>query len=259
MNTVRQTYSHNNIEMLRDSLFEKVQNGKAIKFSVMVDSIPAVSNSDDINRFDDYLKYLRSDTKEVMFRIYPHPNSFNCSKYIFELASSKSDKPELSIKEIVAQQVERERHIMKIESLSEKLEDAKNQVSELKSELDDKNDQILKLQDGLEKQQNESPKTGDSLGHIAGVALEGIIKRNPALLKAIPGGEGLAGAFTPQESNSSNEKETPVEYEEQQDSFLVQLRQVFSEDEYNTLFRLIDLFAKDKPLLSEASELFLNQ
>lgn len=259
MKTIRQTYSHNNLEMLRDSLFDKVQNGQQIKYSIMVDSIPAVHSTDNIDKFDDYLRYVDKSTKEIMFRIFPNPNNFNCLKYIFEIATTKHEDSKINVQEIVAQQVERERHIMKIESLSEKLSDEKDKVAQLKLEVSEKDIEIEKLQEGIEKLQNKGASSNNTLGHVAGLAFEGFIKRNPNILNSIPGADGLAGALNDQNTTESSEQKTEVQFKEQEDHFLAKLANAFSQTEYNKLFELIDLFANDKASLIKAYELFLNQ
>jgi predicted RNase H-like nuclease (RuvC/YqgF family) len=94
------------------------------------------------------------------------------------------------------------------------------EIQELKAKLTDAEEYITTLENSVEDLKTNGTKAKAGWGEIASVALEGIIRRNPQLLTAIPGGEALAGILSesPQQNAIEDTPQSEVSFQPKTES-----------------------------------------
>lgn len=198
MGSSKSIYDPVKVGKIKHLLFNFQQKGSPRSFEVFVDEMKVVDRSDNPEDFDTYLDFMDEDTKYIRFIIYSNPNSPRNEQYYFEMnpSSPKSFSNELSGFELETKMDEKisvERN--KWETEQRQKEQAK-EIEELKAKLTDAEQYIETLENSVEDLKTNGTKAKAGWGEIASVALEGIIRRNPQLLTAIPGGEALAGILS---------------------------------------------------------------
>lgn len=211
MGSSKSIYDPVKVGKIKHLLFNFQQKGSPRSFEVFVDEMKVVDRSDNPEDFDTYLDFMDEDTKYIRFIIYSNPNSPRNEQYYFEMnpSSPKSFSGELSGFELETKMDEKisvERN--KWETEQRQKEQAK-EIEELKAKLSDAEQYIETLENSVEDLKTNGVKAKAGWGEIASVALEGIIRRNPQLLTAIPGGEALAGILSESNPPQKAIEETP--------------------------------------------------
>jgi hypothetical protein len=222
MGRSRSIYDPIKVEKIKHLLFNFQQKGSPRSFEVYVDEMKVVDRSDNPEDFDTYQDFMDEDTKYIRIIIYYSLNSPRNEQYFFELNPSKS-KPfsgELSGFELETKIDEKlivERS--KWETEQRQKEQAK-EIQELKAKLTDAEEYITTLENSVEDLKTNGTKAKAGWGEIASVALEGIIRRNPQLLTAIPGGEALAGILSesPQQKAIEDTPQSEVSFQPKTES-----------------------------------------
>ncbi len=211
MGSSKSIYDPVKVGKIKHLLLNFQQKGSPRSFEVYVDEMKVVDRSDNPEDFDTYQDFMDEDTKYIRFIIYCNPNSPRNEQYYFEMnpSSSKSFSNELSGFELdtkIDEKLLTERH--KWETEQRQKEQAK-EIEELKAKLTDAEQYIETLENSVEDLKTNGTKAKAGWGEIASVALEGIIRRNPQLLTAIPGGEALAGILSESNPPQKAIEETP--------------------------------------------------
>jgi hypothetical protein len=204
MGSSKAIYDPVKVEKIKHLLFNFHQKGSPRSFEVYVDEMKVVDRTDNPEDFDTYLDFMDDDTKYIRFILYYSLNSPRNEQYYFEINPNKSksfsgDLSGFELETKIDDKILTERQ--KWETEQRQKEQAK-EIEELKAKLTDAEEYITTLENSVEDLKTNGTKAKAGWGEIASVALEGIIRRNPQLLTAIPGGEALAGIL----SESPNQK-----------------------------------------------------
>lgn len=199
------------LDKIKHLLFNFQQKGSPRSFEIYVDEMKVVDRSDNPDDFDTYQDFMDDDTKYIRIIIYYSLNSPRNEQYVFEtnLNRTRGNSNELSGFELETKMDEKitvERN--KWETEQRQKEQAK-EIEELRSKLSDAEEYISTLESSMEDLKTNGSKTKAGWGEIASVALEGIIRRNPQLLTAIPGGEALAGILSESNPPQKEIEDTP--------------------------------------------------
>jgi FtsZ-binding cell division protein ZapB len=312
MALVQEKFSQDLIEGIQQYLINSFEQNESEEYEILVDKFKVVKRTKDIARFEQYENFVKPTTKTVTIIIYEGSSNRN-TKHILYLSgevpfgeeenknkssntnqTSKSNETQPShalqglsgfeIDNRINEKVKQAKDGWQMELLEKELSELKIEVQDLQDEIDDLEEENEALKTRIEERKN---KLGElHLGDIAGVAIENIVRRNPEILEAIPGAEGLAGLVikdnaqkerlrlqaksdnnghleegnisiksktdnnADEETNndeSSEHLKTVLNPEEQNYfEFIQMLRQRFKEDEMDEVFLIIESLAKDK-------------
>ena len=193
-------YDQQKIDRLKQFLENMVERGQPRPYEVFVDSLKVIPKTQDLKEFDNYEAFVNEETEKLRIVIYNTSASPRNDQYCFLLngASPKQGLhgvEEKSLGAIVQEKLdERDREHAykrlneKYEEQAKKLEDAEDYIEELEQK-------VVDIQAGKDKRML-------NIGELGGAMLNGLIKSNPALLKALPGGEALAGLFAEDGANT---------------------------------------------------------
>lgn len=87
--TIKEPYSRERLENLRNIVSRFRKNGKGKRYSIIVDGEMVIPKTDDPDQFDEYLDYVNHLTYYVEVRTY-FGNSPNCNIYRFDLRENPS-------------------------------------------------------------------------------------------------------------------------------------------------------------------------
>ena len=256
----KEKFTDDRMRKLYDYLKANADFGDPVDYEILVDGFRAVRRTDDVNRFNLYESFVNPSTKgvEVLFYV---GNSNNNEKHIFTFEDGEPKETGLSGIEIdqrIQDGIEREKKSWQFDELKKKNKELEQEVTELEAEVATLNAE-LKITEGKKK---ESSMNG-FLGEMGSAFVESLIRRNPALLSKIPGGDALAGMI---EEDNKRIEETPQEEEpevtfrakpednkEAQEAlgFVNYLRQRFDKEQFGKLNLLIDLLADAPEKLDE--------
>ncbi len=256
----KEKFTDDRMRKLYDYLKANADFGEPVDYEILVDGFRAVRRTDDVNRFNLYESFVNPSTKgvEVLFYV---GNSNNNEKHIFTFEDGEPKEIGLSGIEIdqrIQDGIEREKKSWQFDELKKKNKELEQEVAELEAEVATLNAE-LKITEGKKK---ESSMNG-FLGEMGSAFVESLIRRNPALLSKIPGGDALAGMI---EEDNKRIEETPQEEEpevtfrakpednrEAQEAlgFVNYLRQRFDKEQFGKLNLLIDLLADTPEKLDE--------
>ncbi|MFI5140757.1 MAG: hypothetical protein ACHQII_00245 [Bacteroidia bacterium] len=258
MPTTETAFSQQKIDNLKQYLESNKEQGEAEYYEIFVDTLRVVRRTNDLSRFDNYTDFLLPQTESISILIYDGASPRN-NKHKFILKDKAKQAEALSGIEIDNRIMER----IKTEKEKWDNELLKKDYEELSEELDEAENTIAELQEKLEICRTQKGNT--TIGEVASVALEGIVRRNPQMLAVLPGGEALAGAFIQDneakqkllDAPPSNEPEPKVSFkmageeepkevlsEEDKISigFLKQLKTAFDAEQMTQVFSMLDIF-----------------
>lgn len=189
MPVTTQPYDQFKIDKLKNFLQEMTEKGQEKPYEIFVDILKVVPKTEDISQFDAYESYMDEDTQKVRVLIYNSRHSPRNDQYCFLVKSPQLNKGlngPVEIDAIIQERLEAKEKEHELKDLRKELAD----IKQLLQEAEDYSDELIA--------ELESVKTGQhkkqlGYGELAGVMLEGFIRRNPKLLERIPGGEALAG------------------------------------------------------------------
>jgi len=256
----KEKFTDDRMRKLYDYLKANADFGEPVDYEILVDGFRAVRRTDDVNRFNLYESFVNPSTKgiEVLFYV---GNSNNNEKHIFTFEDGEPKETGLSGIEIdqrIQDGIEREKKSWQFDELKKKNKELEQEVAELEAELATLNAE-LKVTEGKKK---ESSMNG-FLGEMGSAFVESLIRRNPAILSKIPGGDALAGMIEEdnkriEETQQEEEPEVtfrakPEDNREAQEAlgFVNYLRQRFNKEQFGKLNLLIDLLADAPEKLDE--------
>jgi hypothetical protein len=261
-------YDAQRIEMLRNMLAAFAQNGTPYYYEIHVDGLPLVPKTNNIENFDNYQQYVNDTTKKIQFIIYSdNPNDKNKDWHVFTL---KPDTESLNgiadTEKILDEKLKLAGERMESKKVQEKLEDTQKQ-------LQDAEDYIGILEERLEIQKVKPNHFGNlDLGKFTGALIETIVRRNPKLLATVPGLEGIAEAYSSDDTKSIesekkegeavftkkdgiNAKSNLTEEEQGYLEFGKQVAENFEDDEITLLAKIVEALGKDTSQLKLVAEL----
>ena len=251
----KERYDSKKVERLAEHLRLYFEKGQPIDFEIIVDGFKVVRRTNDPEMFSMYESFIDADTKSMEILLY-NGGSNNNDKTIFYFGEvPRESLSGLDIDNRIDEGVQRK--------LKEKeYDELKKENKELQEEIDQLEEQVSQL----EKEQaailaDQSPLKG-VFGEIGSSLVESFIKRNPQVMKNIPGGEALAGLITSNEETTESHEATDTEVNfrpksaeesselSQEDraaiEFVNQLKSQFSKEEFDKVLSILQTLADDK-------------
>jgi hypothetical protein len=249
----KERYEPRKIERLTEHLRLYHEKGQPIDYEIIVDGFKVVRRTSDPTMFSLFESFVDADTKSMEVLLYTG-NSNNNDKRIFYFGDVPKDGLSgLDIDTRIDEQVQRKLKEKESETLKQENEELRQDIRELERDIE----QLQKEKADLEASQ--SPLKG-FLGEIGSSFVESFIRRNPNIVRGIPGGEALAGlietdnrrqAEGPEENtevNSQPKAGEPSRNLEDQAAitFVNQLKAQFAKDEFDKLLDILQTLAIDK-------------
>lgn len=199
------------IDKLKHLISSSHQKGTPRDYEIFVDEMRVVDRTSDPEEFDSYQDYIDDDTRYIRFILYYTQSSPRNEQFIYELQSARSfgTNSELSGVDIdnkIGERLFAERQKWETE---QKQKEQQKEIEDLTTKLKDAEEYITTLENNVEDLKTNGTKVRAGWGEIASVALEGIIRRNPQLLSAIPGGEAVAGILAGTEQSPKSVETEP--------------------------------------------------
>jgi hypothetical protein len=203
-------YSEQQIANLRKMLYAHHNAGQNLYFEFKADDLVFIPHTNNIEAFDTHHDFINSKTQEIEFAIYSaNPLDKNKKSHSFYLKEPAKDKSlEEAMDGVATKQkmdeamagLKKEMHYERLEEKYKQKEIDFNELEEFATQVQEEN---LALKAKLFSQ-------GDSrFGHIAGIALETIAKRNTHIIAKVPGLEGVAEAFSSDEQTKAIAQKLP--------------------------------------------------
>jgi hypothetical protein len=197
MSIIRSPYSGGKIALLRQMLENNAVAGTPTDYEIRVDSMKVIQRTNNPELFDNHEDFVNQDTSEIMVILYDG-NSRRSTRHIMSMKEEpkkEAPPPAPIIQSLSGVEIERMMED-KLRAQREAWEHnlLKKENKELKESLEEAENESDKLVEAIEKaKENGNKIMGIHWGDIAGVAFEGILKRNVHLLAKIPAAGALAG------------------------------------------------------------------
>lgn len=263
----KERYEQKKIDRLINHLRIYHEKGEPIDFEILVDGFKAVRRTSDLEMFSLYEDFIDGDTNTVEFLFYTG-NSNNNHKHIFHFGETSRNE----------QKTEHQKEEMNGIDLDERIEEGvqkrlrEEQFTVLQAENKDLQDEVKDLEKEVERLEREKTELvarqsplNSVLGELGSSFVESLIRRNPKIIAAIPGGQALAGLIESEPSVESQPEETEVSFqsmsssasmngevkvltEEQQAAiqFVNQLKSQFIKEEFDKVLLILQTLADDK-------------
>ena len=215
MSIVKSPYSSGKVVLLRQLLENSAEAGMPSDYEIRVDGMKVIPRTKNPELFDGHEDFVNADTGEITIIIY-EGSSRRSTRHVMSLKEEpKKETPPppppapglsgVEIEKMMEDKLKAQRQAFEHDLL-------KKENKELKEALDEADEESEKMVSVIEKAKANGNKIGGlHWGEIAGVAFEGIVKRNAHLLMKIPGAEGLAGLLTADDDAKLEEgKKQPV-------------------------------------------------
>lgn len=172
MNLIQEKYSDSKITQLYELLVSEAEKHSPKDFDIRVDKLKVVSRTNNTERFYLHEKFIDDKTKQIVINLYDGA-SRRCTKlqfYFTPIPPALQPTPEdaeIILKERIEEydrKYEVEKMLANNKNLQQQLEDAEEYIDELEKRLASEKKNKLNI--------------ADNIGSIAGIALEGILKRN---------------------------------------------------------------------------------
>ncbi len=258
----KERYDPKKVERLAEHLRLYQEKGQPIDFEIIVDGFKVVRRTSDPNMFSMYENFVDADTKSMEILVYTGASNNNDKSIFFFGDVPKEGLNGLEINNRIKEEVE--------QKLKEKeFDDLKIENAELQVEINDLEKEVEQLEkDKAALEASQSPLKG-FLGEMGSSFVESFIRRNPSIVKSIPGGEALAGLIEndakirDQEEKSQSQEETEVSFKSRDDNnsslteddksaitFVNQLKTQFTKDEFDQVLIILQTLADDKTKIS---------
>jgi len=226
-----EVYNPERIERLKSIVSDFQKQGSQKFYSILVDGETVVAKNQNADNFDNYKKYLLSNTQNIEVRMY-FGTSPSSNRHVFQTAQTslgglRQEDVEEQIKKALAKQK------------------AENELENLKKELKNKDKKLLKMK-ALEVEIEELKKKQD---------IKALLKDGMSLVQNFKSGTSpaLQGIS---ENNTEVEVEIEEEYEETKaDKFYNQLLEDYGEDKVIKAIKTWQIFTKYPDLKNEFSEI----
>lgn len=262
----KEKYDPKKVERLQEHLRLYYEKGQPIDFEIIVDGFKVVRRTSDINMFSMYENFVDADTKSIEILLYTGSSNNNDKRIFYFGEAPKEGLSGVEVDSRIEEQVQKKLREKEFEDLKKENQELLSEVKELEKEIE----QLEKDKAALEDSQ--SPLKG-ILGEVGSSFIESFIRRNPNVMKGIPGGEALAGLMesdkTKKDVQETDLAESEVTFqskdkgssntslsEEDQSAiiFVNQLKAKFSKEEFDKILLILETLAIDKSKI----ELILN-
>lgn len=254
----KQKYDQAKIEKLAEYLRLYHQKGQPIDYEVIIDGLRVVRRTNDPELFSLHEAFITGDTRTLEVLFYTGASNNN-ERHMFTL----SDEPkaeglsgieiEKHIKDQVSEQVELQKKEMQHNAIQEENRELKQEVEDLEKEVERLESENKKLFE------SQSPLKG-FFGEVGSSLVESFIRRNPSLMKTIPGGEALSGLIENDSRKREEEdqsSEASVSFQPKSDqrltqdeqsaiAFVEQLKTQFAKSEFENILLILQTLADDK-------------
>lgn len=240
------------------------EKGRPLDYEIIVDGMKVVRRTDEPQDFQNYSSFVDADTKAIELLIY-NGTSNNNDRYIYTLSEpAKESLSGIDIDAKITEQVERHKRDIEYATLQREHSELKREVTELEKEIEQLEADNKTLQD------QQSPFKG-LLGEIGSTFVESFIRRNPQIMKSIPGGEALAGLINVPGKSEQPDAEGSVTFqpknasheltEDQQAavSFVDQLKIQFTKEEFDRVVLILQALAENKQRIDIVLNTVVNQ
>jgi len=252
---VKERYEPRKIEVITEHLAFYYEKGQPIDYEVIVDGFKVVRRTNDPTMFSLFEKYIDSDTKSMEVLLYTGASNNNDKRIFYFGDVPKEGLNGLDIDSRIDEQVQRKLKEKEYDNLKQENDELRQEVRELEQDIE----QLQKEKADLEA--GQSPLKG-VLGEIGSTMVESFIRRNPQIMRGIPGGDALAGLI--ESDNRRKEFEEPPSEEahvnfqpksetaalgaEEQAAitFVNQLKAQFTKSEFDKLLIILQALAEDK-------------
>lgn len=247
----KQSYDPAQVQKLADLVRLYREKGQPFDYEIMVDDLKVVRRTNDPEMFFLFENFVTADTRHVEVIFYNGSSNVN-ERRMFTFIDEPQEKG-LSGTEIdsrIQEQVERQKKEWEYGLLRQENKELKEEVEELEKEVE-----------RLEKEKDEwvnsqSPFKG-ILGEVGSSFVESFLRRNPAIVKSLPGGEALSGLLDQQTKTTSVVDETEVTFKPSEKPtlsdadqaalvFVAQLKEQFSQAEFDQVLLILQALADDK-------------
>jgi hypothetical protein len=276
MAKVIEEYNPQKIEIVKRLLEKQAEKGSPMAYEIYVDNFKVVMKTTDLAEFDSYEDLMNNDTKYIRINVYNTPTeTIGHTKYVFEFPEKKV-APQPAVIEKGLGEVEVNNKIRETLGVERERWDKEQLTKELnatKLSLQEAEEYIDELQSELEKTKIKPNHFGKlDLGVLAGVALEGVMRKNPHWFTKLPMLDGLAGAIEKESENDtpsnppaedtevnikkkSDNKVTLTENEQRCLHFGKQVADLFDDDEIAIVIKIINALGKDTTQLKPVAGL----
>jgi len=250
----KQKYDPAQVQKLADLVRLYRDREQPFDYEIAVDNLKVVRRTSDPEMFFLFENFVSADTKDIEITFYNGNSNVN-EKRIFTFIDDVQDKG-LSGVEVdarVKEQVDRQKKEWEYELILKENKDLKEEVADLEKDiekLEKENEELIN---------NHSPLKG-FLGEVGSSFVESFIRRNPKIIKGIPGGEALAGLIETdnKQREQEEESETQVSFKPKTDqatiseddqaaiTFVHQLKHQFTKDEFDKVLIILQTLADDK-------------
>lgn len=261
----KERYEPSKIQRLVDYLKLYRERGQPIDYEVIVDGFKVVRRTNDPEMFNLFESYVDADAKSMEVLLYTGSSNNNDKRiFFFGEASSKEGLSGLEIDNRIDEQVQRKLKEKEYDSLKQENDELRKEVQELEQDIE----QLQKEKAELEASQ--SPLKG-ILGELGSSFVESFIRRNPQIMRGIPGGEALAGLIESDnqrravDEHSNEEAQvnfrpkvsgvTMSEEDKGAITFVNQLKAQFTKEEFNSVLVILQSLADDKEQIETVLEL----
>jgi hypothetical protein len=260
----KQKYDPSPVQKIYELVALYHEKGEPCDYEIIVDKLKVVKRTSNPEMFYGFERFVDASTKTVEILLYSGSSNVN-DRWIFSFV----DEPEPNVssanglsgtdlqekvKDQLAEQKQDLLKQIKHEQLEKENEELKKEVIELEADvtrLEKENEQLVNAQSPLRP----------FLGEIGSSLVESFLRRNPRLVKSIPGGEALAGLIEPAATDGPDELETNVSFqpkakghsgeEEMAITFVNQLKEQFTKPEFDQIVIILQSMANDKAIIQQ--------
>jgi len=274
------------MERLKHYLETNAERDKPKYYEILVDNLKVVDKTNDPACFDDYTMYMNEESKIIKVLIYSSTEtSPRNDKFIFTIANTEEEKRKqekkqselngFEIQNKIDTAITTERERMNSEKMKEELEAKTKQLEEAEEYIDQLTEELQ-----VEREKKYNPRE-IQFGNIASIAIEEVIKRNPAWTKKVPLIGALSGLLeteqpvvlddaenktTSEETSASFAKKVKERVQEGLDEetkakldFFEQMKENFTEEQFNMMIHITQALMSNPEHLSTVYELVLPQ
>jgi DNA gyrase/topoisomerase IV subunit A len=234
-----QKYSEEKISKVLEHIKSHESAGDPIEYEIKVDGMMAVGRTKDPGRFHYFEQLLDEDSKKVEVIIYKGSSNHN-ERWVYNMQEEISqplpqarDLSGIDTEALIEKRLAEEKQKLKTERLEEDNQSLRAEIEDLEELLEKKEEQIEKLKAEL------SPLNA-VLGELGSRILSGVLRDNPKLLKAFPGGEVLTGLLSAEEQEQAS-GQTPIHVEFKEEAHK-DSSNTFAEEAQNLLHFLKEKF-----------------
>lgn len=247
----KQKYDSQQLQKLASLVRIYKEKDQPFDYEIVVDGLKVVRRTSDPEMFFLFETFVTADTKNIEVIFYNGNSNVN-EKRIFTF-SEDTDEKGLSGIEIdarIQEQVEKQKKEWEHGRLLDENRELKHEVDELEKEVE----RLEKVNEELINSQ--SPFKG-FLGEVGSSFVESFIRRNPNVMKNIPGGEALAGLVgkdeTGKQADNVEDAEvvfTPKTGLSEDDKYAIQfvdqMKTQFTRAEFDNILLILQGLSEDK-------------